>query len=178
MDQKTDVADRQVGDTADFLVTEVAAELEREDFPLLNGKSFHQVEDLPKSFLLFEYGQRPRAGTWASVEVQIVQRAHPAFLAADVEGPVAAHREQPLRKVIPHSCRLLFAKTQVGVLNDLTGSLNVAKDSSGVPDERTFVPIEGELEEIGFGCIVSQRSRPPFHLPITDNDPGETSLEI
>ena len=57
MDQESHIAYRQVGDFTDFLVTEIALELEIDDFALILRQGFYDLEYLADGSALVKVGR-------------------------------------------------------------------------------------------------------------------------
>jgi len=107
MKEKSNVADRELGDLADFLVAQVALELEMDDFALVARKRFDDFQNPAKRL--------PRVMSFVEVAGhgnRIVLEAghlHASGLLSRIEREVPAHGEEPRRNVPLDPRRILPA---------------------------------------------------------------------
>ena len=95
MEKKSDVADREPGDLTDFLVAQVALELEVHDFALIGREGRNRRVD-PADGLsrVVEFVEvRPNG------ELLAVEGCHASRLFPRIEREVPTHGEQPWREV-------------------------------------------------------------------------------
>ena len=85
MKKEANVADGERGDLADFLVTEVALELQINHFPLVLGQFFQQAKNLANRFSSFDVG--------FDADLYVLKRGQPGLPFPRVEGEVAADRK-------------------------------------------------------------------------------------
>src|SRR5262249_4726499 len=135
MNQETDIADGQSRNVADLLVAEVALKLQINDLALILRQCFHHPKHLSYRFLVFEQAARSRAVAWMSRRIGFAQWRHAVLLLANVECEIATHGKQPLRKMVAEPVGFFLAQPEKGLLNDLTGSLDIAEDPRGIPHE-------------------------------------------
>lgn len=115
MEKESDVADRERGDLADFLVTEVTLELEVHDFALIGGQRGDRVPDPTDRFSCVVTLVEIRGDG----ELVRVERCHANRLLPRIEGEVPAHREQPGREMVFHACPVLAAQPEECLLHHI-----------------------------------------------------------
>lgn len=133
--EKADVADGQRRDLTDFLVAEVALELQVDDLALVLRKFPEDAPD-PRQRLLRVV---PLLEVVAHRDVVVVEGGHTHGLSARVLRQVPTDREQP-RPETPVELRRIFpAQAQERLLHDVPGRLQVASQPLRVADERPLV---------------------------------------
>jgi hypothetical protein len=135
MKQQPDVADRQLRDFADLLVTEIALKLQVDDFALVFRQVFDESEDFAGGFFLFEIR--------IETDFCVLKWRHASLSFPSIEGEVPANGKEPLRDVTAHFCGAFTAEAQKGLLNDFPRPFGVAKNPGGVPDQLVFVLSQG-----------------------------------
>src|SRR5436190_16116575 len=101
MDEKPDVAHRQLRDFADFLVAEIALKLQIDDFALVLGERIQHSKDLAGGLPLLQ----PRI----DADVHVAEWCHPSLLLSRIEGEIAANGKQPRAEVLCDSRRTFFS---------------------------------------------------------------------
>jgi len=166
MKKESNVADGERGDLADFLVTEVALELEVDHFALVGRELLQGVvnpgECLPRVVSFVEVaGDR---------ELLVVHGGHAGRLLPRIQRKVPAHREQPRREMAFELRRIFPAQAQKGLLHDVPRRLQVAEEPLRVADQRPLV----ELQRIGH----PGGFRGPAHsVSMDDNETAANLLE-
>ena len=117
MKKESNVADGERGDLADFLVTEVALELEVDHFALV-GRELLQCVVNPGERLARVVSFVEVAG---NRELLVVYGGHAGRLLPRIQREVPAHREQPWREMAFELRRILPAQAQKGLLHDVPG---------------------------------------------------------
>lgn len=167
MKKEANVADGERGNLADFLVTEVALELEVDHFALV-GRELLQSAVNP--------GQR-LARVVSFVEVagdrellRVFHGGHARRLLSRIQRKVPAHREQPWRETSFQLRRVFPAQTQKGLLHGVPGRLQVAEEPFRVADQRPLV----NLQRIGYP---GGFRRPAHSVSMDDNETATDLLE-
>ena len=150
MKKEANVADGERGDVADFLVTEVALELEVNHLALVGWQLLEVAGD--RKLLVFD-------GCHASRLLPRIQRKIPA------------HREQPRRKMSFEPRRIFPAQAQKGLLHDVPRRLQIAEEPFRVADQRPLVSLQRIGNPGGFRC-------PAHSVSMEDNDTGAHLLEF
>ena len=166
MKKEANVADGERGDIADFLVTEVALELEVDHFALVRRKLLHGVvnpgERLSRVVSFVEVA--------GDLELFVVYGCQARRLLPRIQREVPAHREQPRRETSFELRRVFPAQPQKGLLHDVPGRLQVAEEPLRVADQRPLV----DLERFGHPCGF----RHPAHsVSMVDNDAAADLLD-
>lgn len=135
MKKKADVADGERRNLADFLVAEVALELEVDDLALVRRQSLEHAPDAGQRLLrVMAFVQ-----VAADRDVVAVEGGHPHRLPARVERQVPADREQPRSDAPLELPRVLPAQAQEGLLHDVPRRFQVARQPLRVADQRPLV---------------------------------------
>ena len=79
------------------------------------------------------------AAQYRSGEVGVSQRGGATLLAEQVERAVAADGEEPGGEMAVEAFGVFAAEAQEGVLHDVAGPFEVARQADGVPQQRAFV---------------------------------------
>jgi len=145
MQKEPDIANGEPGDFTDFLVTEVALKLQVNDFALILGKGFDELEYLADCLPLLEPG--------CDGNFRISQGCHSSLLLARIEGQVPAHREQPLREMSVDTRRIFLAQPEEGFLYDFPGVLQVRQNPPCVAEQGTLVEFQGFYDPSGFRSV-------------------------
>ena len=166
MKKESNVADGERGDPADFLVTEVALELEVDHLALV-GREFLQGVVNPGECL-------PRVVSFVEVagdrELLVVHGCHASRLLPRIQRKVPAHREQPRREMAFELRRIFPAQAQKGFLHDVPCRLQVAEEPLRVADQRPLVEFQRIGHPGGF--------RGPAHsVSMDDNETAANLLE-
>jgi hypothetical protein len=135
VNEHADVADREPGDLGDLLVAEVVLKFELQNFLLPRRKSRDDAEEKSFRFLALDPFVRRGIVAFLSFENLVVEISHALFLSANVEGAIAANREEPLRRRgigLPALVALQFDKR---FLDYIAGSVAIAEDARGVLQE-------------------------------------------
>jgi len=135
VNEHADVADRELGDLGDLLVAEVVLKFELQNFLLPRRKSRDDAEEKSFRFLALDPFVRRGIVAFLSFENLVVEISHALFLSANVEGAIAANREEPLRRRgigLPALVALQFDKR---FLDYIAGSVAIAEDARGVLQE-------------------------------------------
>ena len=160
MKKEANVADGERGDLADFLVTEVALELEVDHFALI-GRELLQGVVNPGECLARVVPFVEVAGDRELILV--FDGCHASCLLPRIQREIPAHRKQPRREMSFELRRILSAQPQKGLLHDVPGRLQVAEDPFRVADQRPLV----DLQRIGY----PGGFRHPAHsVSMVDND--------
>ena len=147
MKEKSNVADRELGDLADFLVAQVALELEMDDFALVARKRFDDFQNPAKRL--------PRVMSFVEVAGhgnRIVLEAghlHASGLLSRIEREVPAHGEEPRRKVPLDPHRILPAQPQERLLHDIPRRVQVAEEPFRIADQRPLVELQRFDDPLG-----------------------------
>ena len=166
MKKESNVADGECGDLADFLVTEVALELEVDHFALVGRELLQGVvnpgEGLARVVPFVEVaGDR---------ELLVVfYGGHASRLLPRIQREVPAHREQPRREMSFELRRIFPAQAQKGLLHDVPGRLQVAEEPLRVADQRPFVDLQRIGHPGGF-------RRPAHSVSMEDNETAAALL--
>lgn len=147
MKEKSDVADRELGDLADFLVAQVALELEMDDFALVARKSFDDCQD-PAERLSRVVSFVEVAGHGNRTVLEAGQ-LHASRLLSLVERQVPAHREQPRRHMPVDPRRILPAQPQERLLHDIPGRVEVAQEPFRIADQRLLMELQRVDDPLG-----------------------------
>jgi len=135
VNEHADVADRELGELGDLLVAEVVLKFELQNFLLPRRKSRDDAEEKSFRFLALDPFVRRGIVAFLSFENLVVEISHALFLSANVEGAIAANREEPLRRRgigLPALVALQFDKR---FLDYIAGSVAIAEDARGVLQE-------------------------------------------
>ena len=167
MKKEANVTDGERGNLADFLVTEVALELEVDHFALVRRKLLHGVvnpgECLSRVVFFVEVASdRELLGVFYG--------GHATCLLPRVQRKVPAHREQPRRETSFQLRRLFPAQAQKSFLNGVPGRLQVAEEPFRVADQRPLVNLQRIGNPGGF-------RRPAHSVSVEDNEPAAVLLE-
>ena len=167
MKKEANVADGERGDLADFLVTEVALELEVDHFALVGRK-------------LLQGGVNPGEGLARVVPfvevardrelIVVFYRCHATCLLPRIQREVPAHREQPRREMSFEPHRIFPAQAQKGLLHDVPGRLQVAEEPFRVADQRPLVDLQRIGHPGGF-------RRPAHSVSMDDNETAADLLD-
>ena len=165
MKKESNIADGERGDLADFLVTEVALELEVDHFALVGRQLLQAVvnpgEGLSRVVSFVEVaGDRELLVVFDGV--------HASRLLPRIQREVPAHREQPRREMSFKPRPVFPAQPQEGLLHDVTGRLQVAEEPLRVADQRPLVDFERVGYPGGF--------RHPAHS--VSKDDNETAADL
>ena len=172
MKKESNVADGERGNLADFLVTEVALELEVDHFALV-GRELRDGVVNP--------GQRlPRVVPFVEVagdrELLVIDGRQARRLLPRIQRKVAAHREQPRREMSFEPRRVFPAQTQKGLLHDVPGRFQVAEEPFRVADQRPLV----NLQRIGHPVALSAGAQCGFRRPAhsVSREDNETAADL
>ena len=167
MKKESNVADGERGDLADFLVTEVALELEVDHFALVGRELLQGVVNPGKRLARVV----PFVEVAGDRELLVVfYGGHASRLLPRIKREVAAHRKQPRRELGFDPCRIFPAQPQEGLLNDVPGRLQVAEEPFRVADQWPLVDVQCMGHPGGF-------RRPAHSVSMVDNDAGADLLE-
>ena len=166
MKKESNVADGECGDLADFLVTEVALELEVDDLALV-GRELAQGAVNPGKCLARVL---PFVEVAGDRKLLVVYGCHASRLLPRIEREVPAHREQPRREMSFEPRRIFPAQAQKGLLHDVPGRLQVAEEPFRVADQRPLVDFQRIGHPGGF-------RRPAHSVSMDDNDAAADLLE-
>jgi len=154
VDEETDVALGELGDAADFPVTESVLKFEANDFALIGRQVGEGV--LYVALRL----SRHRGGGWrgfiagARGEIDVGERGKAAFFAVNVERAVPANGEEPGRQVAVETFGSFSAEAQECVLHYVAGAVEVAGQLDSVAEQGTFVLIEDGVEPLAARGLV------------------------
>ena len=167
MKKEANVADGERGDVADFLVTEVALELEVNHLALVGWQLLQGVanpgECLPRVVPFVEVaGDR---------KLLVFDGCHASRLLPRIQRKIPAHREQPRRKMSFEPRRIFPAQAQKGLLHDVPRRLQIAEEPFRVADQRPLVSLQRIGDPGGFRC-------PAHSVSMEDNDTGAHLLEF
>lgn len=167
MKKESNVADGQRGDLADFLVTEVALELEVDHFALVGRKllqgAVNPGERLARVVPFVEVaGDREL--------LPVVYGGHASRLLPNIQREIPAHREQPRREASFELHAVFPAQPEKGLLHDVPGRLQVAEEPLRVADQRPFVDLQRIGHPGGF-------RRPAHSVSMDDNETAGDLLE-
>ena len=179
MKKESNVADGERGDLADFLVTEVALELEVDHFALVRRELLQGVvnpgECLPRVVPFVEV-----AGDRELILVFYVGHAggHAIRLLPRIQREIPAHREQPRRETSFEPRRIFPAQPQEGLLHDVPGRLQVVEDPLRVADQRPFVDLQRIGHPVGLSAAALCGFRRRAHsVSMDDNETAAVLLE-
>lgn len=158
MEEKSNVADREPGNRADFLVAQAALELEVDHFALVARE---RLEDL-------QYPAERLARVMSFVEVAghgdlvVVEgrRLHATGPLSRIEGEVPAHGEQPGCDMPFDPRPILPAQSQERLLDDIPRRVQVAEEPFRIADQRPLVELQRFDDPFGLWR--------PAHSPSTD----------
>ena len=146
MQKESDVADRKGRDLADFLVAQVALELEVHHFALIRRKFRDRFADPADGLLhVVTLVQVRRDG-----ELVRVERCHANRLLSRVEREVPTHGEQPGREMAFDASPILPAQPQKRFLHHVPRGLDVAEQTRRVADQRPLVTLQRLDDPVGF----------------------------
>ena len=151
MEKESDVADRERGDLADFLVTELTLELEVHDFALIGRKGRDRIADAADRLLCVVTLVKVRCDG----ELVRIERGHANRLLPRVEREVPTHGEQPGREMAFDAGPVFPAQPEERLLHDVPRRLDVAEQTLSVADQRPLVTLQRLDHPVGF--------RPPAH---------------
>ena len=148
VEEKSNIADRELGDLADLLVAQVALELEVNDFALVAWEHLEDSQDAAERL----------ACVMSFVEVachrQLVvlerRRLHATGFLSRVERKVPADSEQPRRNVPLNSHRILPAQAKKRLLHDVPRRLQVAEEPFRIANQRSLVELQRFDHPFGF----------------------------
>ena len=138
MKKESNVADGERGDLADFLVTEVALELEVDHFALV-GRELRQGAVNPGQCLARVV---PFVEVTGDRELLVIDGCQARRLLPRIQRKVPAHGKEPRREMSFEPRRIFPAQTQKGLLHDVPGRLQVAKEPFRVADQRPLVNLQ------------------------------------
>jgi hypothetical protein len=138
VDEKADVRDREVGDAADFLVTESVLKLQADDFLLIRGQGGKKLEYLPGAITALGGNSGRRLAAFVRFQFDTIHRRHSAFLSSHIQGPVSANGIEPFGQVPLQPFLRLRAQLHEGVLHHVARAFNIARDLRGVARQWTF----------------------------------------
>ena len=167
MKKESNVADGERGDLADFLVTEVALELEVDHFALV-GRELLQGGVNPGECLARVVSFVEVAGDRELLFV--VDGGQASRFPPRIEREVAAYREQPWSEASFELRRFFPAQPQKGLLHDVPGRLQVAEEPLRVADQRPLVDLQRIGHPGGF-------RRPAHSVSMDDNETAAALLE-
>ena len=148
MEEKSNVADRELGDLADLLVAQAALELEVYDFTLVARKRLEDFQDpserLARVVLFVEVARH------GGLVVLDGRHLHAPGLLSRVERKVPAHGKQPRRDVTLDSHRILPAKAKKRLLHDVARRLQVAEEPFRIANQRSLVELQRFDHPFGF----------------------------
>jgi len=148
MEEKSNVADRELGDLADLFVAQAALELEVNDFTLVARKRLEDFQDpserLARVVLFIEVA---RHGELVVLEGRYL---HAASFLSRIERKVPAHGKQPRRHVTLDSHLILPAKAKKRLLHDVPRRLQVAEEPFRIANQRSLVERQRFDHPFGF----------------------------
>ena len=166
MKKESNVADGERGDLADFLVTEVALELEVDHFALVGRKLLQGALNPGKRLARVV----PFVEVAGDRKLLVIYGCHSSGLLPRIQREVPAHREQPRRETSFQLCRVFPAQAQKGLLDGVPGRLQVAEEPFRVADQRPLV----DLQRIGYP---GGFRRPAHSVSMEDNETAADLLE-
>ena len=146
MKKEADVAHREPGDDADFLVGQATLEPEIDDFALVARQRVepfdYPAEDLLRVVPLIEVvGDR---------DFGLFEGRVPGAGAVAVECEVPADGEEPLGEVPADALRVLLAEAQERLLHHVLRRRQVTQEASRVSKQRPLVPVQCLDYPVGF----------------------------
>jgi hypothetical protein len=148
MEEKSNVADRELGDLADLLVAQAALELEVYDFTLIARKrledSQNPSERLARVMFFVEVA---RHGELIGLEGR---HLHATGLLSRIEREVPAHGEQPRRDMTLDPHVILPAQPKERLLHDVPGRLEVAEEPFRIANQGPLVERQRFDHPFGF----------------------------
>jgi hypothetical protein len=143
MEDEADVANAEAGDVCNLLVGAVVLKFEFEDFPLVWGELFDEFPGAIGEFM--EVTAVP--GVWVVcgdlIQQDVMTELHALFLAEHVQGAVAADAVEPGFEVVLDFGGVCLIEFEEGVLDDLTGAVEVAiEDACRIGYEGAFILIQ------------------------------------
>ncbi len=174
MKKESNVADGERGDLADFLVTEVALELEADHFALV-GRQLLQGVVNPGQCLARVV---PFVEVAGDRELLVLDGRHARRLLPRIQRQVPAHREQPRREMSFELRRIFPAQAQKGLLHDVPGRLQVAEEPLRVADQRPLVDLQRIGHPVASSAGALCRFRRPAHsVSMEDNEAAADLLD-
>ena len=154
VNEHADVADRELGDFADFLIAEIVLKFELQHFLLPRRKRGHDPKEKSARFLALDMFVR-RGTRWLSLffENFLVEISHALFLSANVERAVAADGEEPFGRSgigLPAFAALQLNKS---LLHDIPRPVAIAQNASGILQKGQFEAAEQSREVSRLGIF-------------------------
>lgn len=154
MEEKSNVADRELSDLADFPVAQVALKLEVDDFALVARQHLEDGQDSAERLArVMSFVEVAGHGNLAVLESG---RPNASGFLSRIEREVPAHGEQPGRNMPLDPRRILPAQPKERLLYDITRRLQVAEKPFRIANQRPLV----KLQRFGHPCGF----RRPAHL--------------
>lgn len=158
MEEKSNVADREFRDFADFLVAQVALELEVYDFTLVARQHLEDFQDPAERLArVVSFVEVACHGDLAVLEAR---RPDASGFLSRIEREVPAHGEQPGRDMPLDPRRILPAQPKERLLDDVPRRVQVAEEPFRIADQRPLVLLQRFDHPFGF--------RRPAHLVSTE----------
>lgn len=143
--KKPHVARGKRRDRRDFLVAQATLKLEVDDFTLIAGERFEDVEDAAERLT----GVVLRIEVVDHRQLGMCERRRPGRLFTRVERQVPADREQPRREMSVYPRRVFPTEPKEGLLHDVPCGVRVAEQPLRVPDQRPLVAVERVNHPLG-----------------------------
>lgn len=136
VNKEAHIAYRELGDAGDFLVAKTVLELEPDDFLLVVRQAVDQAQHGIAEFFLLERAARAGIAGGNAFGLAFFKALHSAFLAEDVESPVAADGEEPFDSVAFDGLRRLSHELNERILNDVACPIRIPEQAGSVARER------------------------------------------
>jgi hypothetical protein len=168
VDQVADVADAVSTDPADLLVGKAVLELQADHVALAGRECVEQADRLRGRLASFHEFIRSRVVAGANPGMIVTELGHAALLPQDVERPVAADGEEPLREARLDGTAILGAEAEERILDHVTRRVGIAEHPRCKQRQRTFESIQRRPDPVAVGGVgithqVAREETGPIH---------------
>ena len=136
--KKSDVADGESCDRADFLVAQATFELQMNDLTLIGRQGLNRREHLREGLARV----MPGLQVGGHLEVGLVERSQTPGLFSGVQREIASDREEPGRDPSLEPLAVFAAQPEERLLDDVAGGIQIAEQPFRVTEQRLLIFVQ------------------------------------
>ena len=133
--KKSNVADGEPCDRADFLVAQATFEFQMDDLALIGRQGLNRREYLREGLARV----MPGVEVVGHLDVGLVERSQPPGLFPGVEGEIASDREEPGRDPSVQPLAVFAAQPEERFLDDVAGGVQIAEQPFRITEQRLLI---------------------------------------
>ena len=138
MKKKSDVADGESGDGADFLVTQATFEFQVDDLALIGRQGLNRRAHLRKGLARVMLGLQ----VGDHLDIGLIESSQPPGLFSGVEREIARDREEPGRDPSLEPLAVFAAQPEERLLDDVAGGIQIAEQPFRVTEQRLLIFVQ------------------------------------